>query len=231
MLENTEVESPVGLAQPDAAVHGVPTRIAAERKARVDNVCKGVAAWLAENHTESRAESRENPALTLEIGCGHGHFLAAYSAAFPQKHCIGIDLLTKRIERACRKRDRAHLRNLAFFKAEANEFLDALPATLQFDEYFFLFPDPWPKNRHHKNRLIQTEMLNRLASLAKPAAHLWFRTDHSSYFEWTQALVSQHPRWRILPDAKWPFEHETFFSKLLPDYQTLVAEKQPENHD
>ncbi|MBQ8445047.1 MAG: methyltransferase domain-containing protein, partial [Opitutales bacterium] len=65
--------------------------------------------------------------LTLEIGCGHGHFLAAYAQAFPQEFCLGLDLISKRIERANRKRELAGLTNLAFFKAEATERLLALP--------------------------------------------------------------------------------------------------------
>ena len=164
-------------------------------------------------------------ALTLEIGCGHGHFLAAYAAAFPQEFCIGLDLISKRIERAKRKRELAGLENLAFFKAEAPELLLALPEKCRFGKIFFLFPDPWPKKRHHKNRLIQTEMLDRLAERSVAGTRLHFRTDHAEYFEWSRELVSAHPRWRPLPEAPWPFEHETYFQSILPDaYRSLVAE-------
>lgn len=164
-------------------------------------------------------------ALTLEIGCGHGHFLAAYAAAFPQEFCVGLDLISKRIERANRKRELAGLANLAFFKAEATELLLALPEKCRLGKIFFLFPDPWPKKRHHKNRLIQTEMLDRLAARSVAGTRLHFRTDHAEYFEWSRELVSAHPRWRPLPDAPWPFEHETYFQSILPDaYRSLVAE-------
>lgn len=164
-------------------------------------------------------------ALTLEIGCGHGHFLAAYAAAFPQEFCIGLDLISKRIERAKRKRELAGLENLAFFKAEATELLLALPEKCRFGKIFFLFPDPWPKKRHHKNRLIQTEMLDRLAERSVAGTRLHFRTDHAEYFEWSRELVSAHPRWRPLSEAPWPFEHETYFQSILPDaYRSLVAE-------
>lgn len=164
--------------------------------------------------------------LTLEIGCGHGHFLAAYSAAFPQEFCLGLDLISKRIERANRKRELAALDNLAFFKAEATELLLALPNDCRLGKIFFLFPDPWPKKRHHKNRLIQTEMLDRLAERTSTGARLHFRTDHAEYFDWSRELVDAHPLWERLPDAPWPFEHETYFQKILPDaFQSLIAER------
>jgi tRNA (guanine-N7-)-methyltransferase len=165
-------------------------------------------------------------ALTLEIGCGHGHFLAAYAAARPENYCVGVDLLTKRIERALRKRDRAALRNLDFFKADAFEFLEALPDSTRLAEIFFLFPDPWPKTRHHKNRLIQVALLDRLAALSVAGnTRLHFRTDHADYFAWTREKLAAHPAWKLLEGEPWPFEQETFFSKILPSYQSLVAER------
>lgn len=163
-------------------------------------------------------------ALTLEIGCGHGHFLAAYAATFPNEFCLGLDLISKRIERANRKRELAALGNLAFFKAEATELLTALPEACRLGKIFFLFPDPWPKKRHHKNRLIQTEMLDVLAARANAGARLHFRTDHAEYFEWSVELIDANPHWERLPGEPWPFEHETYFQKILPDaYQSLVA--------
>lgn len=163
--------------------------------------------------------------FTLEIGCGHGHFLAACAAAFPSEFCVGLDLVSKRIERALRKKELGALQNLAFFKAEATEFLLALPPRCRFDKIFFLFPDPWPKKRHHKNRLIQREMLARLAEHTTAGAQLFFRTDHEEYFAWTCALVDESDAWtRLGDDARWPFEHETYFQKILPDaYRSLVA--------
>lgn len=164
--------------------------------------------------------------LTLEIGCGHGHFLAAYAAAFPQEFCLGLDLISKRIERANRKKELAALENLAFFKADANELLLALPETYRLGKIFFLFPDPWPKKRHHKNRLIQTAMLDALAQRSRTGARLHFRTDHAEYFAWSTELVDAHAAWKRLPDAAFPFERETYFQSILPDaYQSLVAER------
>ena len=80
--------------------------------------------------------------------CGHGHFLSAYAAAHPKTYCLGVDLVTQRIERANRKQTRLALQNLAFLKADVVETLASLPPYVQLAGIFVLFPDPWPKTRH-----------------------------------------------------------------------------------
>lgn len=162
-----------------------------------------------------------------EIGCGHGHFLTAYAAAHPDQLCIGIDLIGERIARAVRKRDRARLTNLHFFHAEANDFLAALPAGATFSAIVILFSDPWPKRRHHKNRLLQPEFLDALAARAGQGTRLYFRTDHRGYFAHATAVLGAHPAWRMEPAAPWIFEMETVFQARAPAYQSLVAERIP----
>ncbi|MDR0534873.1 MAG: tRNA (guanosine(46)-N7)-methyltransferase TrmB [Puniceicoccales bacterium] len=165
-------------------------------------------------------------AVTIELGCGHGHFLAAYAAAHPGEHCLGVDLLTKRIERCLRKRDRAGLHNLDFLKADAFEFVEAIPQGIQLKNIYLIHPDPWPKTRHHKNRLLQPRLLDLLANISIAGhTHLHFRTDHSGYHEWAASHLESHPSWRLLPSSPWPFEQETFFSKLLPIHHDLIAER------
>ena len=67
------------------------------------------------------------PSFVWEVGCGHGHFLAAFAAAHPEKQCVGIDISSDRITRANRKRERARLANLQFILADAEEFLGVMP--------------------------------------------------------------------------------------------------------
>jgi tRNA (guanine-N7-)-methyltransferase len=158
-----------------------------------------------------------------EIGCGHGHFLTAYAAAHPGELCIGIDLIGERIARAIRKRDRAKLANLHFFQAEAHDLLSALPADASLSAIIVLFPDPWPKRRHHKNRLLQPAFLEALAAQAGQGTRLYFRTDHRGYFAQATAVLATHPLWRIDPAAPWVFESETVFQARAPSYHSLVA--------
>ena len=163
------------------------------------------------------------PSLVWEIGSGHGHFLVQYAQAFPMKHCVGVDIIRDRLNRSGRKRDRAKLSNCHFVQAEAREFLDALPAGVTFDEVWALFPDPWPKKRHHKNRILQAEFLEAVAGRAGEGARLYVRTDHAEYFQSVTALFPDLPTWRLDPAALWPLEQETVFQARAPAYQSLIA--------
>ena len=163
--------------------------------------------------------------ITLEIGAGHGHFLTDYATAHPTEFCVGIDLLHERVERALRKRNRAKLANLAFLQAAADEFISVLPAPTTIQRIFVLFPDPWPKRRHHKNRIMQPDFLHSLATRSEVGADLCFRTDDTSYFSTAKAVVQVHPDWQVSP-APWPFERETVFQSRASVYQSLVATRQ-----
>lgn len=165
------------------------------------------------------------PPFVLEIGCGHGHFLTGYAAAHPAELCLGIDLRLERIERAERKRRRSGLANLHFLRAAASDFLAALPARARFSALYILFPDPWPKQRHHKNRLMNPIFLQEVAGRAGPGVRLYFRTDYEPYFAETAAALGAHPAWRLLPAAPWPFELPTVFQARAAGYHSLVAER------
>ena len=162
-------------------------------------------------------------ALVWEIGSGHGHFLVQYAQAFPEKFCVGVDIIRDRLNRSGKKRDRAKLTNCLFVPAEAGEFLAALPAGVTLREIWVLFPDPWPKKRHHKNRILQVDFLEALASRAGEGTPLYFRTDHTGYFAAVAALIPTLKTWRLDPAAPWPFEPETVFQARAPAYQSLVA--------
>ncbi len=156
-----------------------------------------------------------------EVGCGHGHFLTAYARAHPDRICVGIDMASDRIERADRKRNRAALANLHFLQAEAADFLAALPAAQKFSAIYILFPDPWPKRRHHKNRLMTPDFLRQLAERAGEGAHLYFRTDYAPYFtSATKAL--QSTAWKP-SDAPWPFDTPTVFQARASSHQSFTA--------
>ena len=164
-------------------------------------------------------------AITFELGSGHGHWLAAYAAAHPTEFCVGIDLITHRVARSVRKQTLGKLANLLFLKAEANEFLEALPPAIVLGKVFILYPDPWPKKKHHKNRFINAESLSLLARRATVGTRLHFRTDDADYFAWTQEFLSAHPYWQPVPDVAWPFEQKTFFEERMKDKRDVLADR------
>ena len=165
-------------------------------------------------------------ALIWEVGCGHGHFLTAYAAAHPEVSCLGVDIARDRILRARRKAERARLPHLHFIQADAWEFLEALPARGEFSAIFVLFPDPWPKRRHHKNRLMQPAFLQAAADRAGEGAHLYFRTDFLPYFEAAAAAIRAHPMWELI-EAPWPMDVKTVFQARADQHYSLVARKRP----
>lgn len=167
-----------------------------------------------------------NAAIVLEIGSAHGHFLVRYAAENPAKLCVGVDLRGERVDRARRKSGRAKLPNCHFIRAEARELIECLPAGVTFAEVWVLFPDPWPKKRHHKNRLLQPAFFDFLAERAGQGARLYFRTDYAEYFHEVAAFLKDLKTWRADPAAPWPLEHETVFQARAPSYQSLVAVRQ-----
>lgn len=158
-----------------------------------------------------------------EIGSGHGHFLNAYAAAHPDEACVGVDITSDRIARADRKRDRARLQNLHFIRADAEDFLAVMPDGARFAAIFILFPDPWPKRRHHKNRVVKPEFLKAVAARSRRGAPLYFRTDHEPYFREVLALLSGHAQWSDPETGPWPFDAATVFQKRAERHFSLVA--------
>ena len=84
---------------------------------------------------------------TLEIGCGHGHFLVHHAQTYAERFCLGIDLISQRLAAAERKAQRAALTNCYFLKARAEELSGCLPMGFLWNEILIFYPDPWPKVR------------------------------------------------------------------------------------
>jgi tRNA (guanine-N7-)-methyltransferase len=160
--------------------------------------------------------------FVLEIGCGHGHMLSAYAATHPDEICIGIDIIADRIDRADRKKNRARLSNLHFVHASAADYLETIPPHTFVSKLFVLFPDPWPKRRHHKNRLIQPDFLTHLRRKVSDTSHLYFRTDDHPYFSAAEEAIRTHPEWETSTDP-WIFEFTTVFQERASLHYSLVA--------
>jgi len=166
----------------------------------------------------------QSSTFVWEVGCGHGHFLTAYAQANPSQICIGVDMASERIERAERKRDRAKLTNLHFIRGEATLFLHALPPHAQLAKVFILFPDPWPKSRHHKHRILREDFLKSVAAIAAPGCQLHFRTDFQPYFADASTTIRQSPEWQIpSPSLPWPFEYATVFQNRAERHDSFTA--------
>ncbi len=167
--------------------------------------------------------------ISLEIGCGHGHWLVDYAAANPDRRCLGIDIVRDRVERARRKQARAGQENLSFLLGEAAEVLDQLPQGIVLAEVFLLFSDPWPKKRHWKNRVFNARFLQDLGRRCFGGARLHFRTDHPGYFAWAEEVVAEQELWKVDSSIPWPLERETVFQARAESYQSMILVKQKLN--
>jgi tRNA (guanine-N7-)-methyltransferase len=160
---------------------------------------------------------------TLEFGCGHGHFLTSFARSHPTMQCLGIDFCRDRIRRAERKRQRSTLPNLHFIHAEAREILDALPPQAKFRQVYVLFPDPWPKRRHRKHRLVTGDFLDRVAAVSAIGGKFYFRSDALDYVAEVRALIAPHGRWRLIAGGELPFEEQTVFQARAARFDSLAA--------
>lgn len=143
-------------------------------------------------------------AIWLEVGFGAGEHLAAQARANPTVGFIGCEPFLNGIARLIGAVDRERLRNIRVFRDDARLLLDALaPASLQ--RVFVLFPDPWPKTRHHKRRFISRGTLERLARAMTPGAELRVATDDAGYQGWIleHVLASADFEWMARRPGDW----------------------------
>ena len=131
----------------------------------------------------------------LEIGFGGGEHMAAQAQRRPDALILGAEPFLNGVASALRHIDEAGLNNIRLRQGDARQLLADLP-TASVTRVFILFPDPWPKTRHHKRRLIQAETIAELARVLTPGGGLRFATDWSDYASWTLDRMIKFPAFR-----------------------------------
>jgi len=119
----------------------------------------------------------------LEIGCGKGAFLCQYALTFPQNCILGAEWDSYCSNFTAKKIAKFKLKNAAVMRGDLFYFLKDLMPVSSIDEIHIYFPDPWPKRRHHKNRLVLREgFLEQIYRVLKPGKRpLYWATDHEEY--------------------------------------------------
>jgi tRNA (guanine-N7-)-methyltransferase len=142
--------------------------------------------------------------LWLEIGFGGGEHLAHQADCHPAIGFLGCEVFENGIAKLLAEIDRRALANIRVFSDDARLLLAALPAA-SVDRVFILFPDPWPKERHKKRRLVSGETLDRLAAIMRGGAELRLATDDPDYVSWMLERVTRHPafEWLARRPADW----------------------------
>jgi len=121
-----------------------------------------------------------NP-LALEIGSGIGDFIAKTAADIPERNFIAIDFYNKGCWKTCRRLDRTGLANVRVLRVEARTFITDMIAPGSLSAVYINCPDPWPKKRHRKRRLINKEFMEFIRGYMTPGADFYFSTDFDDY--------------------------------------------------
>ena len=122
-----------------------------------------------------------NRPLALEIGCGVGDFIVQMANLHPELNFIALDFYNRGCIKTCKRLDRAGLENVRVLRAEARSFINSCIPVGALQMVVINCPDPWPKLRHRKRRLVNTEFVAFLALFMKPGADFYFATDFVDY--------------------------------------------------
>jgi tRNA (guanine-N7-)-methyltransferase len=154
---------------------------------------QGLISETAPRPSNSRTIFGNDRPLELEIGSGKGTFLLAESGARPEVNFLGIEYARRYWLFAADRLRRAERSNARVVLAEASAFVRDFIENESLSAIHIYFPDPWPKTRHRRRRLIQPSFLEELASKLKRGAHLSIVTDHQEYFALIAACVKRSP--------------------------------------
>lgn len=138
--------------------------------------------------------------IVIEIGYGGGEHLARKAAEAPQTGFIGCEVFTGGIGKMVQAIEARGLDNVRLYTDDALKLLMALPDA-SVDEVYLLYPDPWPKTRHHKRRFVSPTTLAELARVIRPGGVFHFATDIDDYANWTLAHILRTPSFIFAPQA------------------------------
>lgn len=176
-----------------------------------------------------------NQPLLIEVGCYMGKNVLEFAQNNPNWNVLGIDITYKRTVKAARKIKSLGMTNAKILISDARQALAELPPRSLTGLCVF-FPDPWPKKKQKKNRLLQEPFLKLLAEKLNPKnGFFWFKTDSEDYFQCVQELTTQM-KWGesapdVLPQGLEPLPYTTVFEALfmgkdLPIYRRVFTPPQ-----
>lgn len=144
--------------------------------------------------------------LTLEIGFGMGQSLLAMAEADPERRFVGVEVHEPGIGALLAGMEARGIDNIRVLAADVTEALPRVFAPGELDRVQIFFPDPWPKKRHHKRRLIQAPFVAQLAERVRSGGDLFLATDWAPYAEHMLEVLDAAPAWENVagPGARIP---------------------------
>jgi len=153
--------------------------------------------------------------LEIDLGCGDGSFLMEMAREFPEREFLGVERLLGRVRKVCRKITRRGLANARVLRLESRYAVEWLLPDASVSRLHLLCPDPWPKLRHHRRRIVQVEFLEAIRRVLIPGGEFLFMTDHEEYFRWAAEKIARLAKFELLD---WT-EDSFFYPKT--DFQEL----------
>ena len=200
------------------------------RQAGLRQTLLGELAWVPGGDPLAQFPNTVNE-VWLEVGFGAGEHLVWQAQHHPHVGMIGAEPYEMGMAKLLTKLEESPLNTVRLYEGDGREIIEALPDA-SLGRFFLLFPDPWPKTRHHKRRFLQMEMLDQLARVLKPGAELRFATDDKSYLPYALERLMAHPKFRWLAQgpsdwkarpADWPpTRYEAKQIRGLPTFLRFV---------
>lgn len=165
--------------------------------------------------------------VVIEIGYGGGEHLARQAGEHPETGFIGCEVFSGGIAKLLDQVERRRLENIRLYTEDALELLARLPEA-SVEGVYLLYPDPWPKKKHHKRRFVSPLTLGELARVIRPGGFFRFATDIEDYANWTLAHILRQSDlvWRPGPPGSW----HTPFAGWQPTRYEQKARRQGRMH-
>jgi tRNA (guanine-N7-)-methyltransferase len=137
--------------------------------------------------------------LEVELGAGDGSFLAQWAQQHPERNFLGVERLLGRLRKIDRKGRRAGLDNLRAIRIEAGYFVEFMLPPASAHALHLYFPDPWPKKKHRRRRLINRPFVDHAARALAPGGMVYLRTDDADYFAQMTDAFGACPQFQAVP--------------------------------
>ncbi|MDD5218180.1 MAG: tRNA (guanosine(46)-N7)-methyltransferase TrmB [Candidatus Omnitrophica bacterium] len=153
---------------------------------------------------------RDNRPVEIEIGCGKAKFLVARAAQHPEINFVAIDRVGKWMKKGERRAAKGGLNHILFLKADAREVLRTHVPPERVVAFHIYFPDPWPKRKHHKRRIVNADLLTVLYERLSAGGAVYLATDDPDYRNaMRKAVAESRLPWQV---------RESFNERLNEDF-------------
>jgi tRNA (guanine-N7-)-methyltransferase len=149
---------------------------------------------VADEPLDAAAWFGRDAPLVIEIGCGTGTATAAMAQAEPHLNLLGIEVYQPGLAQLVQRIEREHIENIRLLRGDAVDVLENMIAEQSLAGVRVFFPDPWPKARHHKRRLLQPATFALIAHRLRPGGVLHIATDHADYAEFIAEVGAAEPQ-------------------------------------